>query len=111
MFRDQVAEEKVHQEEVQGQESTRVPMAGPMCRMILLASSQAIGLPGVFNRMPTQLQWRGLLPTKEEQEGQEWQLQWQGCGQGDMREEQEQVDKGEGLEQVVKEEKRGQVNK
>ena len=94
MFRDKMAEVGVQQVEVEDQESTLVPMAGPtnQHRMTLLASSQATRPPGI---MPTQLQWQELLPMMEQQGGQGWELQWQGFGQGDRREEQGQVDNKE----------------
>ena len=53
MFKDQVAEEGMQQEEVQGQELTPVPMAETMfqLRVTLLVSSQAIRPPGMFKNM------------------------------------------------------------
>ena len=119
MFLDQVAGE-VQQEEVKGLESTQMQMAGPTpkCRimagpmpkhrLILLASSQAMNPPGMLNKMHTQLPWQGLLQMWREQGVLEWQQQWQGCGQGDRREEQEQVDRVDQLGQV-KEETRGRL--
>ena len=100
MFRDKMAEVGVQQVEVVEQEwfslpeTTLVSMAGPtnQHRMTLLASSQATRPPGI---MPTQLQWQELLPMKEQQGGQGWELQWQGFGQGGRREEQGQVDNKE----------------
>ena len=114
MFLDQVAGE-AQQEEVQGPESTPVQMAGPVpqCKMTLPASSRTINPTGICIKMLTQLRWQGLLQMRE-QGVQEWQQQWQECGPGDRREEQEQVDKVDQLAQVkegggIQEEIRGML--